>query len=260
MKKLLSLLVLMLLLINAASALAADRDPVVDQALCLTGEEQGELDGLARKITKQYQCQVAIVTVNDMEGDDAYALAREVYETYGFGFGSDKSGLLLFLSMEKRDYALVAYGYGNTAFTDHGKDVMLKQHVLPLLGEEEYYRAFKAYLKTSETYLAMARDGSPFDVDTDPEYGRTQFWIKLAVTILLPLLIAAVLCLFWKSRMKTAVAARAADHYIPEDGFILTGQEDQFLFRTETRRKIEKRSSGGTDIDSDGFSGRSGKF
>jgi len=38
-------------------------------------------------------------------------------------------------------------------------------------------------------------------------------------------------------------------------------QTDRFLFRTETRSKIEKKSSdGGTSIGSDGFSGKSVKF
>lgn len=244
----------------AVPALAAELDMVTDQALCLTDEEYSKLNNLAAKISEQYQCGVYIVTVDDMGDDDAYDFAKLVYEEYDLGYGPDKSGLLFFLSMAKRDYALVAYGYGNTAFTDHGKDTLLKQYVLPRLSEDKYYEAFTAYLNTSGEYLAMARDGSPFDVDTDPEHGKSQFWIKLAITILLPLLIAGAVCLFWKSRMKTAVAARAADHYIPDGGFQLTGQEDLFLFETETRQQIEEKSLGGTSIDSDGASGCSGKF
>ena len=79
--------------------------------------------------------------------------------------------------------------------------------------------------------------------------------------ILLPLLIAFIVCGVWKRQMKTAVAARAAAEYISEGGFQLTNQADMFLYRTEDRRKIEtKSSSGGTTRDSGGYSGRSGKF
>ena len=69
--------------------------------------------------------------------------------------------------------------------------------------------------------------------------------VKLAITILVPLLIATILCLVWKGQMKSAIAARTADHYIPENGFQLTQKEDRFLYKTERRRKIEKKSSDG---------------
>lgn len=254
------LLILSLLICFGGSALAADLDLVTDEAYLLTDEEYYELNDLAYEISQEYGCEVAIVTIDDMGDDDAYDYAKWIYNEYNYGYGSDRSCLLFFLSMAERDYALVAYGYGNTAFTDHGKDVLLDTHVLPLLAKDQYYEAFTAYLNTSAEYLQMARDGSPFDVNTDPANARTTFLIKLAVTILLPLLIAGLLCLMWKNQMKTAKQAAAADNYIPAGGFQLTGQEDLFLYRTETRRTIEKKSSGGTTTDRDGASGRSGKF
>lgn len=65
--------------------------------------------------------------------------------------------------------------------------------------------------------------------------------VKLAIVIVLPLLIATILCLIWKGQMKSAVAARTADRYIPENGFQLTEKEDRYLYKTERRRKIEKK-------------------
>lgn len=266
MKRLLSMIILTLTLCGTlpSPALAADvgyGGPLVsDGARCLTDEESFALENIAMELSQRYRCELYIVTMDDMGTEDAYAFAKDLYREQGMGFGPDKSGLLFLLSMARRDYALVAYGYGNTAFTDYGKDVLLERHVLPRLAEDRYYDAFRAYLNTSGEYLAMAREGTPFDVDTDPEQGRTRFLIKLGVTLLLPLLIAGAVCLLWLKRMRTARPARAADQYIPADGFRLTGREDTFLFRTETRRTIEKKSLGGVTIDKDGFSGRSGKF
>ena len=65
--------------------------------------------------------------------------------------------------------------------------------------------------------------------------------VKLAIAIILPLLIATILCLIWKGQMKSAVAARTADRYIPENGFQLTKKEDHYLYKTERRMKIEKK-------------------
>ena len=246
----------------APAALAAEIDLISDSAGILTRDECDNLMERAEAISAKYSCDVGIVTIDEMsDNDGAYEWARYIYEEYGFGYGADKSGLLFFLSMAERDYALVAYGYGNTAFTDHGKDVMLDKHILPLLRENKYYDAFSTYLDKSEEFLGMAREGAPFDVDTDPENANRALLGKLAVTILLPLLIAWIVCSIWKKQMKTAVTARTAGNYIPPGGFRLTGQADMFLYRTQTRRKIERSSSGGgTTRDSKGFSGRSGKF
>jgi len=255
-------LILSLVLCLPGAAMAADLDLVTDDAYLLTDEEYRELNSIANNIAAQYACEVAVVTMDDMGSDDAYEFAKSVCKEYNYGGDFDGSCLLLLLSMAERDYALVAYGYGNTAFTDHGKDVLLDEHVLPLLADDKYFEAFKTYLNVSMEYLEMAREGNPFDVNTDPANVQTQFYIKLAAVIMIPLLIAWIVCAIWKKQMKTATPAKAADYYIPEDGFQLTGKEDTFLFRTETRRKIEKSSSssGGTTTDSSGASGRSGKF
>jgi cytochrome bd-type quinol oxidase subunit 2 len=65
--------------------------------------------------------------------------------------------------------------------------------------------------------------------------------VKLAVIILVPLIVALLVCSIWKSKMKTARLARTADNFIPQGGFRLTGQEDRFLYRTTVRRKIERQ-------------------
>ena len=86
--------------------------------------------------------------------------------------------------------------------------------------------------------LAFAAGGAPGGGGLSPA-------VKLAIAIVLPLLIAAAVCLIWRGQMKSAVAARTADRYIPEGGFQLTKREDRFLYRTESRRRIEKKTSDG---------------
>ena len=71
----------------------------------------------------------------------------------------------------------------------------------------------------------------------------TDIVVKLLIAILPALIIAAIVCLSWRAKMKTARIARTADNYIPAGGFKLTGQTDQFLYRTKTERKINTGSS-----------------
>ena len=63
--------------------------------------------------------------------------------------------------------------------------------------------------------------------------------IKIAVVVLVPIIISLIICLVWRSKMKTAKLAKTADNYIPENGFILAVQVDTFLYKTTTRRKIQ---------------------
>ena len=67
--------------------------------------------------------------------------------------------------------------------------------------------------------------------------------ILVCILILLPLAIAFGICMFWRSKMKTAKIARQADNYIPAGGFNLTRSSDIFLYRTTTRTKIQSSSS-----------------
>ena len=237
-----------------------------DDAELLSNDQWNELNAFALDTTKKYQCDVRIVTVVDMEAADAYEYAKVIYRANNFGYGEEQSGVMLFLSTRDRDYALIAYGFGNVAFTDHGKDVMLGKYILPPLKNDDYYGAFRAYLNKSAEFLEMARAGTPFDFDTDEEYlaqqAKSDRAGKIALNIIIPVLIALIVCLVFRAQMKTARKQRAATNYIPEGGFVLTGSADTYLYSTEVRtpRSESRSSGGGTTVDSGGFSGSSGKY
>ncbi|MGL5439223.1 MAG: TPM domain-containing protein [Filifactoraceae bacterium] len=231
---------------------------IIDEAGLLTQEDYSELNQLAKEVSERYQCNVNIVTVNDMGDGDAYEFAKEVYNKRGLGYGEEKSGILLLLSMSYRDYAMISHGYGNTAFTDYGREKMLDEYILPPLSNDMYYEAFKAYIEKAGEYLELSKSGKPLGRSTDPEFILNVVWVRWLITILVPLAIAGIICTIFRRKMKTAIMATNADDYILSDGFNLTGKEDRFLYITETRRKIEKSSS--SSVGSDGFSGSSGKF
>ena len=245
---------------------------VQDEAGLLTDGQRLSLENRAEAIYEKYQCEVRIFTIDDMyrldiayahDGDDALAFNRLVYANTDPGYGGGRSCVILCLSMAERDYWLEVYGPAMTAFTKYGIDNMLDGYVLPKLSGDQYYEAFSAYLGRGEEFLEMAQNGAPFDRATDPARKKTALVIKLLATILLPLLIAAIVCAVWKKQMKTAVTARSADNYIPQGGFRLTGQTDTFLYRATTRQKIESSSSSsssGSRSDSGGSQGRGGKF
>ena len=258
-KKIFALVIsVVLIAVMACPAFAAAEDVsfsamVLDDAGLLTQAELDELDALAREITHAYECAVYIITTGSTDGMDAISYTEYLQKKYGMGYGIDQSCVILMLSMENRDYNLMARGYGNTAFTDYGKD-KLADSFLDELGNDDWYGGFKEYIEGCDKYLKAARDGKPIDKGRNPIVG-------LALGIAVPLLAAFIFCSRLKSQMFTAVPQRAAKVYVDRQGLVLTKKNDQFMHTTRTERYIEpKKESKGTTVNDKGNSNKTGKF
>ena len=238
----------------------ADIPYVCDTELLLTDSEWTSLEEQAEQTSRLYQCAVYFITVDDYTyyGDGSiYEVAKEIYQAYDLGWGQERSGVLLLLSMAQRDYTLIAYGYGNTAFTDYGKDYLSEQF-LDDFADDDWAGGCRDYLTTCGSLLKQARAGNPLDITS-----RIRTWHLLLISLILGFAVALVICLFWQASAKKAVKRSAeAGHYLTQGGVQITQRDDCYSHTTQTRTKIEKSSgsSGGTTVDRQGFSGKSGKF
>ena len=257
---LLCILTLMLGCLPPAFAAEDDFPYICDTELLLTDEEWTTLERRAKVISEQFACAVYFVTVEnyqDYGSGSIYEVAKNIYLEYDLGWGEEKSGVLLLLSMYDRDYTLIAYGYGNTAFTDYGKDYLSEQF-LDDFADNDWAEGCQDYLATCGEMLKMAREGNPLDIGS-----RVRTWHIVVASIVLGFLLALVICNAWsrKCKKKTALNMEAGNYLAP-GGMDITLRDDQYSHTTQTRTKIERSSgsSGGTTIDSQGFSGKSGKF
>ena len=254
------LLALVITVLCAIPVLAAPEDIqspyVVDSAGLLTKQQTQSLEQEAQRISEQYQCGVYIFTVVDFEtvseADDIYAFGKEIYLNHELGWGEEKDGTLLVLSMEERDFSHIAYGdFGNYAFTDYGKK-KLDDEFLDDFRNNDWYTGFSDYLSTSAEYLACAREGKPIDVEDES-------WKMNLIFIGIGVFIALIVVGIFYLQMKTAQEKNSASGYLSD--FKLTGQSDRYLRTTVSRRTIQSSGGkGGTTVDKDGFSGNSGKF
>lgn len=266
MKRILSLLTVLLLLAALCLPAAAAEDPlpyVCDTVPLLTDAEWESLESQASRLTTMYQCGVYFITVGDYTdyGDGSiYDVAKAIYQVNDLGWGEEKSGVLLLLSMAERDYTLIAYGYGNTAFTDYGKDYLSEQF-LDDFGDDDWAGGCEDYLVTCGEMLRMARNGEPMDFGS-----QVRTWHLVLISLAIGFVLAFALCSSWRRacRKKTATAREAAGYLAGDMTF--TQRSDRYVRTTQTRTKIERSSdsssggSGGTTVDHDGFSGTSGKF
>ena len=270
MKRMASILVIVFILglvVVPVTAGTADNERlfVMDSAELLTAAQRDEFEKRAAEITEKYECEARIITLKSIGELIPMHASNAFYVENRFGYGQGRSCVLLLLSMENRDFDLAAWGFAKKAFTEHGKDVALNKHILPLLKVDDFHGAFAAFLDKTEEYLALASAGTTFDVSTDPEYIWKDYLAnliaRLGIVFLLPLLIAAHICFRWVRKMRTARVAETALSYVPTHGFNLTGQEESFLYRSVSREVIE-RGGGGSRSRSSGTGGshRSGKF
>ena len=253
------LLTTALLLMMVVPVYASEYTFVYDEAFLLTTPMVQQLEDTAADISVEYGCGVYIVTVYDYTdyGNSVRNAAENFFLSHDLGLGSDANGVLLFLSMAERDYALIAHGnLGNRAFTDYGKE-LLCEAFLDDFRYDSWAAGFEDYLSTSEKFLDDESTGAPVDVGQ----GSNDAALTWVLVLLVPALIAGISCGVMAASMKTAKERKNADGYIQNRGIELTGRHDRFLTRTVVRQKIESSSSsGGTRVNSGGFSGRSGKF
>ncbi len=284
MKKGISLLFAFVLTLSLSVSAAADGSGVYvyDDAALLTQEDYASLTASAAAVSDEYGCGVYIVTVSDMADYIDPDAVSETGETGAAAFSEfawssldlsaryDGNGVILVLSMAERDFDLTAHGdTGNAAFTDYGKYIM-HDEFLDNFREDDWYGGFADYIAACGRYLEANANGTPIDVE--PEVPLTlgeKLGGGLIFGLPLGVIAAFIVCAVYKRQLKSVRRATEAAHYTVSGGTDITTREDRFTHTTEVRTPIKTESddhdggpsfSGGTTVNSGGFSHSSGKF
>ena len=260
------MLALLLSACFAVTAFAAPTDHVTDEAGLFTDEQRQALEQRAAAISEEYDFGVYIVTLEDFQdytnSSNIEKFAVRYYDDHEFGFGEDRGGTMLMLSMAQRDYDLDFNSKrANTIFTEAGRDWMENRFLLHFRGDD-YYSGFSEYLNTCEEYLEAARDGEPVGQGMRSSADDQKLSPAIA---LIPGAIAALLVgLLTSAPMHSAGVKRDADQYMVRGSLNLLRRSDMFLHRSVSRRPRQTQSSGGSGgshhYSSGSHSGRSGKF
>lgn len=225
---------------------------IFDVSDLLTYEEWEKLESRARDISKRQHCGIYFALVDDYtdygEGG-VYEVTYQLYHGSQLGFGANRDGIIVLLSMEERDYAMFVYGeYAEYAFDDFGQE-KLEERFHDDFGDNDWYGGISDYLDACDVFLTNADEGKPI---------RSSHWPLVIVAVGISCLIAGGICFLLLRSMMSVHQKKEADVYLTGGGLHLTQQYDQYTHSTETRRKIEKSSS--RNSESGGGSGRSGKF
>lgn len=209
------------------------------------------------------------------------AFTEYAWDALGLAASHDSNGIMLALSMAERDFQMLAHGdTANAAFTDYGKYIM-QDEFLDNFREDDWYGGFADYIAACGRYLEANANGTPIDVEpsdeTEEEYEPLSFGDKLFFAALmafrfglpLGLIVAFIVCAVYKRQLKSVRRATEAARYTVSGGAEITAREDRFTHTTEVRTPIKTESddhdsgpsfSGGTTVNSGGFSHSGGKF
>ena len=241
---------------------------LVDEAGLLSEEESSTLINKLEEISQRQKNEVAVVTVNSLEGKTAEAYADDYYDYNGYGYGENDDGLLLLVSMGEREWAVTTYGYCHTvAFTDAGLDY-ISSEFRRKLSSGEYAKAFDCFAGLCDDFLTQAATGEPYDVDNMPKGKVSPFW--LYTDLVVAFFISFGIVKGKSGNLKSVKKQESAKAYERRGSLSLRRSTDSCVNRIVTQKTIrnEKNSSSGSSggssshISSSGRShgGTSGKF
>ena len=221
---------------------AADLPRLVDQADLLTDSEESALSDRLDEISERHQFDVVVVTVDSLEGETAVVYADDFYDYNGYGFGDERDGILLLISMEERDWCISTTGYGITAFTDAGQAYISERFVTDL-SVGDYAAAFTNFAVLCDAFITQADTGEPYDIDHLPQEPFDLVW-NLAVALIIAFVISLIVTGIMRGQLKTVHSPSEADNYIKQGSMHLTRKNDLYLYRhVDRRKKAENNSS-----------------
>lgn len=223
---------------------------VVDEAELLTPQEEESLLARLEEISERQKCDVALVTVNSLDGKTIRNFADDFFDYNGYGWGSADDGLILVVDMKTRQWWISTHAYAITAFTDAGIDY-IGDKISSGLSSGNYANAFFKYASLCDDFLTEARKGTPYDTGHLPKEKPGVLMLLLALGIggVAGLIVVTVM----RSQLKNVKAQESAQNYMTRDGLRLSEERDLFMY-SKTHRTARPKDTGGSSSSSSGSS------
>lgn len=243
----------------------------------LSASEEEKLEAALDEISNRQQFDVVVVTTDSTGGKTPMEYADDFYDYNGYGYGEERDGALLLISMEERDWYISTCGYGITALTDYGIQ-QIGDSIIPYLKDQEYYDCFSKFARLCDSYVTTARTSAPIDIQGYSGIGDVpriehkapfNFGSNILISLIIGFVVALIITGAMRSKLKTVRFQAAANDYVNPGSLKIARSQDLFLYSTVTRTAIPKetRSGGGgggssTHVSSSGSThgGGGGKF
>lgn len=154
---------------------------VQDFAGLLSSEQKAELNQLGRNLDDATTAQVAVLTVDTLDGTSIEEYSNEAFREYGIGSEEEDNGVLLVIAVD--DQAVrIEVGYGLEGALPDGKvGRILDEYTIPYLQDGQYDQAIIETYKVLYNDVATEYNWDGEQVDTVPyeEQGDNPLWLIL---------------------------------------------------------------------------------
>ncbi len=130
-------------------------DYVNDFAHVIDQNTVSQLDDICKQIDEKAHAQIAVVTINSLDGDDIDSYAVDLFHKWGVGSKSTDHGVLILLAVKDRKYRFEV-GYGLEPILPDGKVGGFGREAVPFLKNGDYSGAVS--LMTSRVADVIAQD------------------------------------------------------------------------------------------------------
>jgi uncharacterized protein len=179
---------------------------VNDFAHVLSPQTEAELNDLARQVDDKAKAQIAIVTINSLDGQDIESYAVDLFKQWGIGNKATSHGVLILIAVKDHRYR-TEVGYGLEPILPDGKVGGFWRDVVPLLKQNDYDAAIKENTQQIASVIAQDAGVQLTGVSSIPEEralpSRPSGGISLGGIVVIIIVIIIVLAtplrsvLFW---------------------------------------------------------------
>jgi len=265
--RLLVLLLAALMIFTAAAFAQPQLDSITDSIGILSDSEELTLENKAQAVGSEYSFGIYAIIVQDwrsyVSASNIKSAAGKIYDDYELGYGERKDGLLLLLSMNDREYAIITGSSFSERIFNDSSLTRVEDRFLDDFKVNDWAGGLKDYISGAEKELA-SRYASAVETQGKIDTGAILYAggrspaVNLLIVLGIPMLIAAIVCGIFAAGMKNARIATDAGNYLDRHSLHFTIRSDRFTHTTRNVTKIERnntRSGGGG-----GHSGHSGHF
>jgi uncharacterized protein len=127
---------------------------VNDFAHVLHPDTEAQLNNLCQQIDEKAKAQIAVVTINSLDGQDIESYAVDLFHKWGIGNKSSNRGVLILIAVKDHRYR-TEVGYGLEPILPDGKVGGIWRESVPLLKQGDYDEAIQQTTQKVASVIAQ---------------------------------------------------------------------------------------------------------
>jgi uncharacterized protein len=167
---------------------------VVDLAKVIDPATRAKIEGMATELQQKTGAQIAVVTVNSLEGQTREDYAADLYKHLGIGSKKNNEGVLLLVAPKERQYK-IEVGYGLEPVINDARAGDVGRAMVPGLRAGDYNAAILTGMTQIAQMIAADKGVQLTGVPNLPRAPAGQhlpWWVPLAGFVVLFLIVRAI--------------------------------------------------------------------